>query len=718
MKFNQKWTGACVKGGVCGEYFTATVPGNIQLDYARAHDFPDVNWDETPEMFREFEDCGWTYKTEIEYAAGSDERVFFVTEGIEYEYDVILNSKKLLHHEGMFSKAEIDITDELKNGNTLEIYIYPHPKNKNAAPDCRDEANQSCKPAVCYGWDWHPRLLVSGIWNDTYIETRTDETITSCEVLYTLDDDLSGAHVSFDAECKGDLEYTLCDAEGRILYSGEKPECYVGDIKLWWCNGQGDPYLYKWSVKSKTDKKEGKVGFKRVKLVMHEGAWQYPAAFPKSRSNPPTTIELNGRRIFAKGSNWVNPEIFTGTMTADTYRPLIELAKDANMNILRCWGGACVDKEAFFEICDELGIMVWQEFPLSYNNYEGTDKYLAVLEQEAKAIIKRLRSHACLCLWCGGNELFNGWSGMTEQSYALRLLDKLCYEYDKKTPFIMTAPLSGMAHGYYAFYDYHENKSVIDMFSESACTAYSEFGVPSITEMKYLEKIMPKEILHKPQPHSAWELHHAYGAWIYAGMDSWMCFKILDIVFGKQKSLEDYIEKSIWAQCEGLKFIFEEARRQKPTCAMAINWCYNEPWITAAGLSLITYPDHPKKSYYAVKTSLANVVPSAKMNKFRYETGDVLQAEIWLLNDSCEKVGDEINVYLETDGERRHMLTWNTGDVMPGENKKGHIIQAEIGELKDEKIKLILEAKCGTNSYTLLYRNEPREEMPAGALNV
>ena len=95
-----------------------------------------------------------------------------------------------------------------------------------------------------------------------------------------------------------------------------------------------------------------------------------------------------------------------------------------------------------------------------------------------------------------------------------------------------------------------------------------------------------------------------------------------------------------------------------------------------------------------------------------------MQAEIWLLNDSCEKVGDEINVYLETDGERRHMLTWNTGDVMPGENKKGHIIQAEIGELKDEKIKLILEAKCGTNSYTLLYRNEPREEMPAGALNV
>lgn len=719
MRFNQKWKGTCVKNGVCGEFFEASVPGNIQLDYANAHNFPNVNWNDTPELFKELEDCGWVYKTEIECIVNPREKVFFVTKGIEYEYDVILNSKVLFRHEGMFSQTEVDITEELKNGNALEIYIHPHPKNKNGMPNSREEANQSCKPAVCYGWDWHPRLLVSGIWNDTYIETRTDETITACEVFYTLDEDLKGAHVRFNAKCKEDLEYTFCDAEGTVLYSGTKPECYIKDINLWWCNGQGEPYLYNWTVKSQADKIEGKTGFRRVKLVMHDGAWQYPTDFPKSRSLPPVTIELNGRKIFAKGSNWVNPEIFTGTITADTYKPLLTLAKDANMNILRCWGGACIDKDSFFELCDSLGIMVWQEFPLACNNYEGTDKYLQVLEQEAKAIIKRLRSHACLCLWCGGNELFNGWSGMTEQSFALRLLDKLCYEYDRETPFIMTSPLSGMAHGFYGFYDYHTNKSVIDMFSGGSYTAYPEFGIPSITETEHLKKIIPAELLNSPQPNSAWQIHHGYGSWPYVGKDSWLCFNVLDVIFGKQKTIENYIEKSLWTQCEGLKFIFEEARRQKPTCSMALSWCFNEPWITAAGLSLVTYPSHPKKSYYAVRESLANVVPSAKMNKFSFKTGDTLQAELWLLNDSNATVCDEINVYLETDGIKKHLLTWNTGRLLPGENKKGPIIQEEIGSLMNEKIKLVLEAKCGTNSYTLLYRNElDNNEDFKGVLNV
>jgi beta-mannosidase len=116
--------------------------------------------------------------------------------------------------------------------------------------------------------------------------------------------------------------------------------------------------------------------------------------------------------------------------------------KEANMNILRCWGGAIIDKEPFFELCDEMGIMVWQEFPLACNNYLGTKGYLAVLEQEATAIIKRLRKHPCLTLWCGGNELFNSWSRMTDQSLPLRLLNKLCYEEDQNTPFINTSPLS------------------------------------------------------------------------------------------------------------------------------------------------------------------------------------------------------------------------------------------------------------------------------------
>ena len=121
------------------------------------------------------------------------------------------------------------------------------------------------------------------------------------------------------------------------------------------------------------------------------------------------------------------------------------------MNIFRKWGGAGIEKEEFYNLCDEYGIMVWQEFPLDGNNYPNDSRYLKILEQEARAIVRKLRRHPCIILWSGGNELFNNWSKMTDQSHALRLLNKVCYEEDRNTPFLPTSPIMGMSHGPYFF---------------------------------------------------------------------------------------------------------------------------------------------------------------------------------------------------------------------------------------------------------------------------
>lgn len=142
-------------------------------------------------------------------------------------------------------------------------------------------------------------------------------------------------------------------------------------IKLWWCNGQGEPYLYSWSARSESFEVSGQVGFRTVKLLKNIGTMGEPAGFPKSRYSAPITVELNGRRIFAKGSNWVNPELFFGAVTYERYAELVKLAKEANMNILRIWGGSGICKDEFYSICDREGIMVWQEFMLACNNYEG-----------------------------------------------------------------------------------------------------------------------------------------------------------------------------------------------------------------------------------------------------------------------------------------------------------------------------------------------------------
>lgn len=274
-------------------------------------------------------------------------------------------------------------------------------------------------------------------------------------------------------------------------------------------------------------------------------------------------------------------------LDAARYEELIDMAIAANFNILRSWGGGIVNKDSFFEYCDRRGILVWQEFPLACNCYPDDPHYLAVLEQEATSIIRRLRRHPSLAIWCGGNELFNNWSGMTDQSLPLRLLNALCYRLSPEIPFNATSPLNGMAHGNYLFY--WNGRDIFQSINNSHFTAYTEFGIPGISPREVLEKVIPPEELFPPRPGTAWEEHHAFGAWD-GQPETWLEKPAVERYFGKQATLDELIAHSSLLQGEGYKAIFEEARRQKPYCGMALNWCFGEPWPSAANNSLVVYP--------------------------------------------------------------------------------------------------------------------------------
>ncbi len=371
---------------------------------------------------------------------------------------------------------------------------------------------------MSYGWDWHPRLIPSGIWDDTRLEVVPSSRVKEVSVLYTLNEDLSGAEI--DVEVTGQelegcrLTWTLFDAGKRVVDTRQVVAGIEGgvivsqleDPQLWWPHDHGTPYLYHYSIEladpsgKRLQTIHGKTGFRRVKLVMNQGGWEHPKGFPKTRSVVPIQMEINGRRIFCKGTNWVNPEIFPGTITAERYRELLDRALEANFNMLRVWGGGIVNKESFHDLCDEKGIMVWQEFPLACNNYEGTPEYLKVLEQESESIIRRIRNHPSLAIWSGGNELFNAWGGMTDQSLAIRLLNSQCYRLDPHTPFISTSPLYGMGHGHYVFRDQETGEEVYAIMSKARNTAYTEFGMPSPSPVETLRSVIPPEELWPPEP--------------------------------------------------------------------------------------------------------------------------------------------------------------------------------------------------------------------------
>ena len=690
MRYNQNWTGIAINEDGKRFEFLATVPGNIQYDFAKAKDLGDMNYGINCLKYRSMESYTWQYVSDLMFEYSNNERVFFVSEGIDYLSSVSINGVEVLKNEGMFSKIEVDITDYLKEKNTLVVTVFPHPKRQGALKDSLREADSTVKPPVHYGWDWHPRLLVSGLWQNTYIETRDHGFINDYSYKYTISEDYSTASLSFQIDCEAETVVELFDGNGNLIYSGDGKSITVNDLKLWWCNGHGEPYLYNYTVSSGSDSRAGKIGFKSIELTMGEGTWGLPPhEYPMTRNNPPICISLNGKQIFGKGSNFVSPEVFVGQITRERYAELIKMAKDANMNMLRLWGGCGIQKESFYDICDEYGIMVWQEFPLACNNYGVYDRerYLKVLEKEAVSIIKLIGRHASLCLWCGGNELFNGWSKMTDQSAALRLLDSLCYRLTPEIPFIMTAPLSGMKHGPYHFcsdaYD-----DVFQLFQNTVATAYTEFGIKSLAAPEYLKTFMSEEEINNRclYKNSPWIVHNASFSESESGQE--VCGLELSRFNLKKETVDDVYESSLWLQCEGLKAVFEEARRQWPICSMAANWMFNEPWKVAHGWSVVLYPNIKKASYYSVKDALRPVLLSARVPKFSLKAGEMFSAEIWLLDDCEKSVSDTVNIYLTVDSQTYLLSTWEFSNETS--NKLGPTVNFKLPKSNTDSIVLKL----------------------------
>ncbi|MBO4308808.1 MAG: hypothetical protein J5885_03160 [Clostridia bacterium] len=707
MIFRQNWQGVRLTDDG-EEFFSATVPGNIQADYAVAKGFRNVMFADGFRQFETLENDLWEYRTRLSYNATPDERIWFVSLGIDYRYDIFLNGNRIYRYEGIYKPVELDLTDRLTGNDEIKILVYPHPKREGATAGSREEADHSCKPPVCYGWDWNPRLLISGMWRDAYVETRKSDYIRDCEVFYRLSSDFSRAEVSFAVDCDAECRIDFYDPNGNLLYHGTDKTLTVEHPILWWCAGQGAPNLYRWKVTNPSGMtRDGTVGFRRIRFLRNAGAGENHG-FPKSRYQAPFTMELNGRKIFLKGSNFVNPELFWGQATAERYGKLVDLAAEANMNILRLWGGAAVHLPALYERCDERGILVWQEFMLACNNYPDDEKYLSVLESEATAMIRALRHHPCVALWCGGNELFNSWSGMTDQSLALRLLNHLCYTLDRERPFLATSPLEGMGHGGYLFYDSRYGTDVYQCFGNAENTAYTEFGVPSVSATEALKQIIPPEELRELKPTVSWVLHHAFRAWM---PESHASLEVLQRYFGADATVEERIAQSDWLQSEGLKFIFEEARRQSPHCSAALNWCFNEPWITAANCSIVRYPDIPKPAYFAVRDALRTALFSAKIAKFDWKAGEVFKAPIWLLNDGPEPIKADAEVFLRIGDREIPLLQWKAAKVDANTNLEGAQVCCVLPQAETDRF--VLEIRSSdprlNNSYCLKYRNEKKD---------
>ena len=706
------------------DFIPARVPGAVQLDMRRKCGLPDYNYGTNVQQYEWMEKAFWHYRTTAYVEDTKGDIPYLVLESIEYRYDIRLNGRSVCVGEGLYTPVALNLSDYTGQTIAIEVIVYPAPVRPGTSYR-RQEYSASCKPAFSYGWDWSPRLIALGLCGDAYLEYRPTAAIEEFSLTYTLAPDLSAADVTVTFATLGQsslLRFTLYSPDGESAYSVDKqaPACrdsFTFTLKhpeLWWPSGHGEQNQYTAALQSFTttsiaDSLEQRTGFRRIKLVMNAGEWERPEGLPATQRRAPITMEINGRRIFAKGSNWVPPDFFLANMAEESYREQLRLVKEAHMNMLRVWGGGYINKEAFYTLCDQLGILVWQEFPLACANYPDDEDYLSVLEQESVSIIKRLRSHPCLALWSGGNELFNEWSGLTNQSLALRLLEKNCYDLDRHTPFIATSPLYGMGHGHYVMRA--DGQEALQIFRSKDYTAYTEFGCAAPSPYTYLQQYIPADELETVEPGGSYELHHAVNAW--RSKSDWFSKEIVEYFCGKTDTVKETAEKGVYVQGLMYQYVFEEIRKQWPTCSMALNWCFNEPWPTAAGNSLINYPAIPKPAYERVKNALRDAKASIRPEKLLWRFGEKCSIGLWILNDTPRPLASgTISAFLSWDDKEMPLLTWTYEAVPAMEKQQGPSLFFQVPVAADGRFYIRLEASQPdlSDRFPLLCRSSEEQE--------
>ncbi len=439
----------------------ATVPGCVHTDLLAAGAIEEPFYRDNELRLLWIGETDWLYRRtfEVEPALLQREVVLLRCKGLDTIATITLNGQEIARTDNMFRTWEFDVKPYLQAGtNTLEIrfdsalkYAQRREQEERMLPawgvgDHKlNGGGWIRKQPSNFGWDWGPMLATCGIWRDIELVAYDVARLRDVHILqdHTTEGQVRLA-VRITAQQQGDTPLTAaCTVRlnGQIVAEDRAALSALSDgtaeimltiagPQLWWPNGLGDQPLYDVAVElldasgAALDSTSRRVGLRTLRLDRHPDEWGESFQFA-----------VNGVPFFAKGANWIPADTFVTRLTADDYRRLLVDAAAANMNMLRVWGGGIYEDDAFYDICDELGICIWQDFMFACSTYPAFDAdFLANVKAEAEDNVRRIRHHACVALWCGNNELEQGlvadeWNlwAMSWEDYS-RLYDALLPE--------------------------------------------------------------------------------------------------------------------------------------------------------------------------------------------------------------------------------------------------------------------------------------------------
>ena len=431
-------------------------------------------------------------------------------------------------------------------------------------------------------------------------------------------------------------------AGGTTTYSVRLP---VSDPRLWWPNGYGEQPLYQAEVSIAgpsdriLDTKTVTFGIRRVRALPNDGA---------PGDAKPYLLEVNGKRVYIKGWNWAPIQQLYGRPGHQMYERWLTLAKDANCNLLRVWGGGLLEKECFYSLCDELGIMVWQEFIHSSSGIDNRPStapgYLRYIRRQATKIVPRRRNHPSLVIWTGGNELMHDdWTPLDDTHPALAVLKEVVERLDPDRIWYPTSgcgPVenAGLAH-VGKMYDVHgpwQYQGPTDhyaLYNGIDALLHSEMGVEGAANIEAMRRIAVGQPLWPPDETNPLWLHH--GAW-------WVQRPMMERVFGKIEDLETYVRMSQFLQAEGLRYCLEANRRRKWRCSGTMPWQFNESWANLSCTNVVDYFGQPRPAYWWCKQAYEPFHVSAKYDRLGWAEGEEFRAEVWLNNSVDAEPGTRV----------------------------------------------------------------------------
>ena len=695
--FNQNWEFI-----YDGNSFPASVPGCIHLDLMQNNIIEDPFFRDNEQKVQWVSDRKWIYKKSFDKSdIPSADNVLLVFEGLDTYANIYINGELIKKDNAefsafnMFREWRFNLPDNLKDSdNELMIEFLPSSeidKQKAALLDYTlpDERVFTRKAPYQSGWDWGPRLITCGIWKSVYFETWNDLKINTFQV-YTETLNKDNAIIKIIAELQSDIseeiDITLL-INNKIAKSGKKEISKGNNIigfyvqidspELWYPYGMGKQNLYdvkiKLESKNSYDVAEQKVGLRTIKLITD-----------KDTIGSKFEFHVNGIPVFMKGANYIPSESFTVSRTREQHYKLIEDCKNANFNMLRVWGGGIYEDAEFYDACDELGILIWQDFMFACALYPGDKNFLENVEIEAKEQVLRLRNHACMALWCGNNEVKNGWEDWGWQSnytaaqrdeiYAAyeavfhQILPETIEKYDSEMPYHASSPLWGWGHreccteGDSHYWGVWWGEEPFEVWKDKTGRFMSEYGFQSYPEFSSVKRFTAEEDWNINSAVMKNHQKHDRGIEI---IDNYM-----ERYFSVPENFEDYLYVSQLLQAYGIGDALETHRIRMPHCMGTLYWQLNDCWPVASWSS-IDYYGNKKALYYTAKNKFEEIILASEMQK------DTLA--IYLVSDLQNDISGQLNIEI-TDFYGNILKKDVINDVIANKNTSSKICDYPISK--------------------------------------